>query len=171
MAAWAHNLPTLPPSSSSSGGPSLVVVVIRSRCPHPTRRPLTRMRCRRNVASPPAHASPSSVWWDAIRPPLRCHRCHCCPAISTVAHPRYPPNTQPLDTPVDVFVVAAVVNHGHLFEGHVIRISLVDPFHSTSALLHFFVRPSCRGAVGRGWMVHVQCVSPDLYALRRLQNT
>jgi len=62
-------------------------------------------------------------------------------------------------------------NHGHLFECHVIRISLIDPSHSASTLLHLFVRPSCRGAVSHGWMVHVYCVSPDLYALRRLQNT
>ena len=70
-----------------------------------------------------------------------------------------------------VFTTQLKHNHGHLFEGCVIRISLVDPFHSTSALLHLFVRPSCRGAVSHGWMVHVHCVSPALYALRRLQNT
>jgi hypothetical protein len=36
-------------------------------------------------------------------------------------------------------------------------------------LLHLFARPSCRGAVGHGWMVHEHCVSPDLYALMRLR--
>ncbi len=61
--------------------------------------------------------------------------------------------------------------HGHQFECHVIRIILVDPFHNASMLLHLFVHQSSRGAVGNGWMVHVYLVSPDLYALRRLQNT
>jgi hypothetical protein len=59
-------------------------------------------------------------------------------------------------------------DHGDLFEGHAIRISLADPFHSTSALLHLFDRPSCRGAVGHGWMVHVHCVPSDLYALKEI---
>ena len=53
-------------------------------------------RGRRNTASPPARASPSSAgWWDAICPPQRRHRCHCCAAISTGAHPRYPPDADP----------------------------------------------------------------------------
>ena len=51
-----------------------------------------RMGCRRNVASPPARVSLLSAGWDAIRPPRRCHCCHCCAEISTVAHPRHPPN-------------------------------------------------------------------------------
>jgi len=93
--AQAHNLPTLPPFSSSLGGPSLVVVVVHSRHPHLTRRLLTRTGCRRNVALPPACTSLLSAGWDAIRPPQRHHPCHCCAAISTVAHPRYPPDADP----------------------------------------------------------------------------
>ena len=70
-----------------------------------------------------------------------------------------------------VFTTQLKHNHGHLFEAHVIRISLVDPFHSTSTLLHLFLHQNCRGVVSHGWMVHEHCVSPDLYALSRLQNT
>jgi len=90
-------LSTLPPFSSSLGGPSLVVVIVHSRGPHLTRRPLTRTGCQRNVALPPARTSPLSAGWDAIRPPRRLHRCHCrcCASISTVAHPRYPPDADP----------------------------------------------------------------------------
>ena len=55
--------------------------------------------------------------------------------------------------------------HGHQFEGHVIWISLVGPFHSTSALLHLFAHPNCRDAVRHGWVVNAHCVSPYLYAL------
>jgi len=95
MVALAHNLPTLPPFSSSLGGPSQVVVVVRSRRPHLTRRPLTRTGCRRNSASPSARTLPLSAGWDAIRPPRRHHRCHCRAAISTVAHPWYPPDADP----------------------------------------------------------------------------
>ena len=54
-----------------------------------------RTGCRRNVASPPACTSLLSVGWDAIRPPRRRHCCHCRAAISTVAHPRYPPDADP----------------------------------------------------------------------------
>ena len=53
-------------------------------------------RGRRNAASPPASASPSSVGWgDAIRPPRRRRRCRRRAAISTVAHYRYPPDADP----------------------------------------------------------------------------
>ena len=49
-----------------------------------------------------------------------------------------------------VFATQWKHNHGHLFEAHVIRISLVNLFHSASTLLHLVARPSCRGAVGHG---------------------
>ena len=66
-----------------------------------------------------------------------------------------------------VFTTQLKHNHGHLFETHVIRISLVDPFHSISALLHLFTRQSCRGAVGHGLMVHEHCVSPVTRSVRQ----
>ena len=53
------------------------------------------MGYQRNVASPPARTLPLSVGWDAIHPPRRHHCCHCRAAISTVAHPRYPPDADP----------------------------------------------------------------------------
>ena len=84
------------PFSSSLGGPTLVIViVIRSHYPHSTRRPLMHMGCRRNVALPPAQVSPPSVGWDAIHPPRSRRRCSRRTAISTVAHPRYPPDAGP----------------------------------------------------------------------------
>ena len=49
-----------------------------------------------------------------------------------------------------VFTTQGKHNHGHLFEGRVIWISLVVLFHNTSALLHLVARPSCRDAVGHG---------------------
>ena len=51
--------------------------------------------CQQNVASLPARTSPLSAGWDSIRPPRHRHCCHCRPVISTVAHPRYPPDADP----------------------------------------------------------------------------
>ena len=60
--------------------------------------------------------------------------------------------------------------HGHQFEGHVFWISLIDPFHSASALLCLFVRPSCRDATaGHGWMIVQSFASPDQYGLTAYQ--
>ena len=88
-------MPTLPPFSSKLGGLSLVIDLVRSRHPHLTRKPLMHTGCRRNVALLPACTLPLSVGWDAIRPFRRCHHCHCCAAIFTIAHPRHPPDADP----------------------------------------------------------------------------
>ncbi len=59
-----------------------------------------------------------------------------------------------------VFTTQRKHNHGHLFERHVIRINLVNPFHSVSVLLQLFTRQSCSGAgaVGHGgWFMRTVC--------------
>ena len=56
-------------------------------------------------------------------------------------------------------------------EGPVIQVVIVEPFHCHSTLLHLFGWVIGRDVVGHLWVVNVHCVLPDLYALRRLQNT
>ncbi len=58
--------------------------------------------------------------------------------------------------------------HGHQFEGHVIRINVVEPFHCPSVLLHLVGCQSCRGVVGHGWMLIMLFVSQDQDASKRL---
>jgi hypothetical protein len=53
----------------------------------------------------------------------------------------------------------------HQYEGPVIQVVIVEPFHHPSALLHLFGRVIGRGAVGHLWVVNVHCVSPDHYTL------
>ena len=81
--------------SSLFGGLLLIVIVVCLLCPRWTRRPPTRMGCRRNTVLLLAPALPSSPGWDAIH--TCCHCCHCCHhnASSTIAYPQYPSNADP----------------------------------------------------------------------------
>ena len=50
----------------------------------------------------------------------------------------------------------------HQYEGPVIQVVIVEPFHRPSALLHLFGWEIGRGADGHLWVVNAHCVLPDL---------